>query len=123
MLSALLALTVMASPPVCPRQAAGYDVSSMNCAAPGPVVPPTNGSIIAPFCSGDYKGKCVGGMGNWWSPSIATLGGGVVVVTAEGKSSTSTTHNTPTFLQVSSNPQNTQEHAYRTVVVLCCVVG
>lgn len=70
----------------------------MNCAAPGPVAPPINGSILAPFCGGAFKGKCGGGMGNWWSPSIAVLGDGVVVVTALGKSHTSTAHETPTFM-------------------------
>jgi hypothetical protein len=71
---------------------------AMNCGAPGPVAPPANGSIIGHFCAGDYKGKCGGGMGNWWSPSIAVLPGGVVVVTALGKSSTNTAHATPTFM-------------------------
>ena len=38
-------------------------------------------------------------MGNWWSPSIVVLDGGVVVVTALGKSATSIAHSTPTFMQ------------------------
>ena len=93
------AASATAVPPPCPHGAAGYDLSAMDCAAPGPVAAPQNGSILAPFCAGDYKGKCGGGMGNWWSPSVAVLGGGVVVVTALGKSSTNTAHATPTFVQ------------------------
>ena len=148
-IAALPPLRTTSALPPCPRTASGYDLAAMNCAAPGPVAPPSDGLILAPFCDGDYKGrssicyvylltahlnqvynryvlfyadndgayslyhvitrvdillhtsqgKCSGGMGNWWSPSISAPGDGVVVVTALGKSSTSTTHNTPTFMK------------------------
>jgi hypothetical protein len=64
---------------------------------PGPLPPPPNGTILAEFCGGDYSGKCGGGMGNWWSPTIAQLGDGTLVVAAEGKSHRSNAHTTPTF--------------------------
>ena len=64
----------------------------------GPLPPPPNGTVLAQFCGGDYSGKCGGGMGNWWSPSIAEAGDGTLVVAAEGKSHRSNGgHGTPTF--------------------------
>ena len=64
---------------------------------PGPLPPPPNGTILAEFCGGDYSGKCGGGMGNWWSPTIAQIGDGTLVIAAEGKSHRSSAHATPTF--------------------------
>ena len=63
-----------------------------------PLPPPPNGTILGQFCGGDYSGKCSGGMGNWWSPSIAQLRDGTLVVTAEGKSRRNRAHSTPTFI-------------------------
>ena len=51
---------------------------------PGPLPPPPNGTILAHFCGGDYSGRCGGGMGNWWSPSIALIDDSTLVIAAEG---------------------------------------
>ena len=39
-------------------------------------------------------------MGNWWSPSIAMIGDGTLVIAAEGKSHRSNAHATPTFVKL-----------------------
>lgn len=65
---------------------------------PPPLPPPVNGSTLWEFCGGKFS-RCSGGMGNWWSPSSARQGGALLVA-ALGKSSTSTLHATPTFVEL-----------------------
>jgi ribosomal protein L31 len=92
---AFVAVCVVCWPPLC----WAHDGNAAQ-RKPGPLPPPPNGTILAHFCGGDYTGRCGGGMGNWWSPSIAQVGDGTLVVAAEGKSRRNNAHATPTFVSL-----------------------